>query len=99
MRCIGFIAAVGLFILSCSSSSEHRAGGGEVSGGAGGSIGVGSGGAAGTGIIVPGNDGGQLPPLDGQITPGGSSVTVSGQPVEVQFHFKLNDGSEPRVVW
>jgi len=99
MRCIGFIAAVALFILSCSSSSEHRAGGGDVSGGAGGSISVGSGGAAGTGIIVPGNDGGQLPPLDGQITPGGSSVTVSGQPVEVQFHFKLNDGSEPRVVW
>ena len=48
---------------------------------------------------MPQNDGGQLPPLDGKITPDDSSIIVTGQPVDVPFHFKLADGSEPRVVW
>src|SRR5437773_2348800 len=61
-------------------------------------IGIGSGGSGGTGIVGHPNDGG-MPSLDGKITPDGSTITVTGQPMDVVFHFKLSDGSEPRVVW
>jgi len=105
MRCFRFLAAVALFISSCGSDTAQRggpgAGGSSSSGslGAGGAIAVGS---TGTGIIGNPNDGGGAggaPNLDGKITPAGSTVTVSGQPVDVPFHFTLTDGSEPRVVW
>jgi hypothetical protein len=109
MRSMGFVATIAIFVLSCSSGSDPRASSGSgaggdnsgattlAGGGFSGSIGVG--GMGGTGIVVPPNDGGNLPPLDGKITPADSTITVSGQSLDVPFHFTLTDGSEPRVVW
>ncbi len=99
MRRFGFIVALALLIASCASGgSDRRDGPGAATSGAGGSL-IGTAGVGG-GIDVGPNDGGNTPPLDGKINvDGGETVVVSGQPVNVQLRLKLNDGSEPRVVW
>jgi hypothetical protein len=100
-----FVVAIALLSISCSSGSSARDGSGAGGGAGAGSLVttgfggiIGMGGGAGTGIINPG-DSGTLPPLDGKIMPAGSTVTVSGQPLDVPFHFTLSDGSQPTVVW